>query len=469
MAVTLLLQSAPLLLLVGLLLSGRAGPLPAVLAALAASLPAAWVSLPAGTALPGFVLEEALRGAFLAAQPIGVVVGGLLFHAAVEDRGEDGAAVPATPRAIFTATLLMGVFMETVTGFAVGAVFALAALRGMGIGGAPAAALALLSLVLIPWGGLGPGTALGAALVGAPAQEIAALTALPVAAWLIALGPVIWRLSAAAGVPVPGRERLAQLGLLAAMAAILVLGHRLLPFEILGILAAGVPLLLVLWLAAPPRDAAAWRRAGSAMAPYVLLTAALLAARAVPDPPAFRPYPALPGFPLTHVAVVLLAVAAGLLTRRDRPAARAAAALRRAARPALAMLFYVLLARMLAGSGATAALAQAAAGVLGTAAPYAVPVLGLAGGMVTGSNVGSNAALITVQQALGLAAGLPPLLAPSVHNFAGAAGAGMSFGVMALVCGLLADGTRPAQVWRRLLPSMAAVIVIGWATVALLR
>jgi lactate permease len=74
-----------------------------------------------------------------------------------------------------------------------------------------------------------------------------------------------------------------------------------------------------------------------------------------------------------------------------------------------------------------------------------------------------------VQQALGLAAGLPPLLAPAIHNFAGAAGAGMSFAVTALVCGLLADGTRPAQVWRLLLPSLAAVILIGWAGVALLR
>jgi lactate permease len=90
-------------------------------------------------------------------------------------------------------------------------------------------------------------------------------------------------------------------------------------------------------------------------------------------------------------------------------------------------------------------------------------------GVVTGSNVGSNAAMMPVQQALGLAAGLPPLLAPAVHNFAGAAGAGMSFAGTALVCGLLGDGTRPAQVWRLLLPSFGAIIVIGWATVALLR
>lgn len=465
----LLLQAAPLLVLLGLLLSGRAGPLAAVLAALALALPAAFVSLPAGAAFAGFLSEEALRGLFLAIQPMAVVLGGLLFHAAVERRGAAAARRAATPRAIFTATLLMGVFMESVTGFAVGAVFALAALRGMGIGGPPAAALALLSLCLIPWGGLGPGTALGAALLGVPGQEIAALTALPNAAWMMLLGPVCWRLSAAAGVPVPGRERLAQTALLGAMAAILVLGHRVLPFEVLGILAAGAPLLVALWLADPPRDAAAWRRAGQAMWPYLLLTAALLGARAVPNPPAFQPYPGLPPFPLTHVAVVLLVVSAGLLALRADGAARAAEALKRAARPAAVMMFYVLLARWMAGSGATAALAQAGAAALGGAAPYAVPVLGLAAGMVTGSNVGSNAALMPVQKALGLAAGMPPLVAPAMHNFAGAAGAGMSFAVTALVCGLLADGTRPRAVWRLLLPSMAAVLLVGWAAVALLR
>jgi lactate permease len=110
-------------------------------------------------------------------------------------------------------------------------------------------------------------------------------------------------------------------------------------------------------------------------------------------------------------------------------------------------------------------LAEALAGALGPLAPYAVPVLGLASGMVTGSNVGSNAALMTVQAALGRAAALPELLAPALHNFAGAAGAGMSFAVTAMICGLLADGTRPAQIWRLLLPSMALVLVIGWLAV----
>jgi lactate permease len=74
-----------------------------------------------------------------------------------------------------------------------------------------------------------------------------------------------------------------------------------------------------------------------------------------------------------------------------------------------------------------------------------------------------------VQAQLGQAAGLPPALAPGLHNFAGAAGAGMSVGVVAMLCALLADGTRPGQVWRLLIPSMGLVILLGCLAVPLLR
>ena len=463
----LFVQAAPLLMLLGLLLSGRAGPVLAVVAALAAAIPAAMISLPPDQSGAAFLATEALRGVFLASQPIGVVIGGLLFHAAV---ARDDGPVAAAPdaRRIFIATLLMGAFMESVTGFAVGAVFALATLRAMGIGGAPAGALALLSLCLVPWGGLGPGTLLGAALIGAPAQEVARIAAWPNAAWLLVLGPVCWRLTRAAGIDVPSREKMAQMAMLVVVAALLVAGHIALPFEVLGILSTGVVLVYALWRLDPPRSAADWRRAARALAPYLLLTAALLVARAIPDPPAYHPWPDLPAFRITHVAVVLTCVAALLLASRDAPLALARGAIKRAGRPALVLLLYVLLARWLSGSGATPALAQAAADALGPFAPYAVPPLGLLSGLVTGSNVGSNAALMPMQYRLGLAAGLPPLLAPGLHNFAGAAGAGMSFGVCALICGLLADGTRPTQLWRLLLPSLISIVIIGWIALVIM-
>ena len=140
------LQALPLLLLIGLLFSGRVAALPAVLAALGAAIPAAFVSLPSNIALPGFLGEQMLRGAYLALQPMGVVLAGLLFYAAVSGAAGTQDQAPATARRVFIATLLLGTFMESVTGFAVGAVFALATLRGMGIIGAPAGAMALLAL-----------------------------------------------------------------------------------------------------------------------------------------------------------------------------------------------------------------------------------------------------------------------------------------------------------------------------------
>ncbi|HWL83263.1 MAG TPA: hypothetical protein VNR89_20115 [Roseomonas sp.] len=464
----LLLQSAPLLLLLALLISGRAGPVAACLTALAASLPAVWSTLPADAMPLAFLGWESLRGAFLAFQPISVLAGGLLFHAAVVRLAPAGlVARPATPRRIFAATLLGGAFVESVTGFAVGAVFALAQLRRMGLSGAPAGALALLALVMVPWGGLGPGTALGAALVGLPAQKVALATAWPQAGWLLCLVPVGWHVTGAAGFIVPGREKLVQLGLMSMVVALLLAANLALPFEVAGILAAGLPLLAVLWRLDPPRGRQGWRHALLALAPWAGLTLALLLARSWHGAPALQPWPDLPGLPLNHVAVVLWSVSALLLALRPYGAlSTAGMALARARRPILAMLLYVLLGRWLAGAGVASGLATAAAGALGPFAAYALPPLGLLSGMVTGSNVGSNAALMPVQATLGHTAGLPLVNAAGLHNFAGAAGAGMSFGVTAMVAGLLADGTRPAQLWRLLAPSMLAVLLCGWAAVA---
>jgi lactate permease len=462
------LQALPLLLLIGLLFSGRVAAVPAVLAALLAAIPAAFVSLPSNIALPGFLGEQMLRGAYLALQPMGVVLAGLLFYAAVSGASGTQDQAPATARRVFIATLLLGTFMESVTGFAVGAVFALATLRGMGIIGAPAGAMALLALCLIPWGGLGPGSLLGAALIGLPAQEVLRITALPNAVWLLLLGPVLWRLCTAAGLAVPAAEKLAQMGYLLAVAALLVSCHWLLPFEVIGVIATGLPLIFALWRLDPPQNAAAWRKALARLGPYAFLTLALLAARAVPNPPAWQPFADLPAFPITHVSLVLGAVALLLLARRTGAVALAQGAIKRGRRPAMIMLLYVLLARWMGESGATAALAREAAAALGPLAPYAVPPLGLMAGIVTGTNIGSNAAVMPVQYKLGLAAGLPPALAPGVHNFIGAAGAGMSFAVTGMICGLLADGTKPVALWRLLWPSLAAVLVLGWGAMAFL-
>ena len=121
-----LLEIAPLLVLLGLLASGRVTPITACCGALLASLPALLALEGAG--LGGFLLRESLLAGFLAMQPVAVVAGGLLFHAAVSAPGP-AEARPISAARIFAVSLPLGVFLESVTGFSVGAVFALSALR----------------------------------------------------------------------------------------------------------------------------------------------------------------------------------------------------------------------------------------------------------------------------------------------------------------------------------------------------
>jgi lactate permease len=459
-------QALPLLLLLVLLVSGRAGPIAACLVALAAALPAVAVSLPPGAGFGGFLWTETLRAIFLGLQPVAVLSGGLLFSAAAAP--PVAGAVAPSPRRVFV-LILAGTFVESVTGFGVGAVFTLTSLRAMGLSGASAGAMALMSLCLVPWGGLGPGTALGAALAGRPVAELSFVTALPQAAWLVTLPPVLWALLRREGMAVPWRERAAQAGMQAAVAALLLLAARFLPFEAAGIAATGPVLLIALWRLDPPRDARARRRAAAVLGPWILLTACLLGARLWHGAPAWQPFGDLPAWPVTHAATVLWSVSLLLLAWRPDGMARLRALLPRVRRPAVAMLLYVVLGRWLAGSGAAAALASGIAGALGGLAPFAIPPLGLLAGLVTGSNVGSVSALMPVQVGLGAAVGLPPWLAPGLHNFSGAVGAGVSFAVTAIICGLLADGTRPAALWRLLLPAMLTALLAGLGTVALLR
>jgi len=458
------LQALPLLLLLGLLGSGRVAPVPACLVALAAALPGIATVLPPGLSLPAFLLAETPRALFLGALPVAILSGGLLFSLVAAPRAE---AVVATPRRAYL-TVLAGSFVESVTGFAVGAVFTLSALRAMGIRGVPAGGLAILSLWLAPWGGLGPGLALGAALAHRPLDEVSAVSALPHAVWLMTAMPVLWALLVRAGLAVPRRERLVQFGLQAALAGLVALGAQVLPGEVVAVVATGTVLVPSLWSLAPPRDAAARRRAVEAAGPWALLAALLLLGRLWHAAPAWQPFPGLPPVPVTHVAVVLWAVSLGFLAFRADAVPRLREMLSRMPRPAAAMMLYVLLGRWLAGSGVATALAASIAAGLGPLAPYAIPPLGMLGGVVTGSNVGAAAAMMPVQAGLGAAAGLPPWLAPGLQNFAGGAGAPFSFAATAIVCGLLADGTRPPDLWRALAPLMLSLLAIGWAAVAIL-
>ena len=456
--ITFALHALPLLVLVGLLASGRTGPVPACLVALACSLPVAWIA--SGGDLAGFAVAQTVRGAWLAFPAMAIVSGGLLFHTATERPSSQVASEGGSQ--MFTAAFLLGPFAESVTGFGVGSIFAIGAMQRAGAAGAPAAAMGLLALCLIPWGGLGPGSALGAALAEVPAQPMLARNAAQAAAFMLGLLPLFWHWAALSGHAVPARERLGQCGWVAAAGGLLLLWLHLLPWELAGMLATGPLLVARLLLTAPLRGAAAWRRALLAALPYAMLVGAILLTRLWTSPPAWQPLPGLPPLPLTHVAAVIWLVALLLLLlRRISPLA----SLRRARRPMLAILSFVVLSRWLFAAGTPAVLAGGLESLLGPFARYGTPLLALMSGFVGGSNVASNAMMMPLQAALGRLQGLPATLLPAVQNFTGAQASMFSPQVVGVFGGLA--GVTPGPVWRLAWPVFVLLLVIGLATVAL--
>jgi lactate permease len=473
----LMIQALPLLALVVLLASGRAGPGLACLAAMILALPAASLALGTAAALPAFAVRSLAEGLWLAVVPVGIIAGGLLFHACVIDlRGTPPGSGDAPPAGgggdstggsvadrLFTAAFLLGPFSETVTGFGVGTVFAVGAVRAAGIGGAAAAAIGLMAQPLIPWGGLGPGTAIGAALAGVDPQAMALRNALAVAPELLTLLALFWGWCRLAGVVVPWPARLRQALWLSAVAALLILLHFVLPWELCGMAATGPVLALRLLHAHPPRTAAGRSRAVALAAPYLLLVGLLLGLRLWTDPPSLHPFTGLPALPLNHAMVALWLAALALLALAGRGPRFAVHALRRARRPAIALLAFVVLARVLANAAVPTALAHALVAGFGTAAPFASPLMAAVAGFFAGTNVGSNSAMMPLQAALGHSAGLGPLVLPAVQN--GTLALVISPQLVAVASSLAGPEVTPRAVWRIMWPVGIVAVVVGTVSV----
>ncbi len=460
---TLLLQALPLLTLIALLASGRVGAVPACTIAMAVSLPAVLLHAD-GAALPGLLADALAQGAWLALVPCAIIAAGMVFHAAIPEQPATGsAALPVDT--IFTAAFLLGPFTETVTGFGVGLVFSLGVMRRAGVGGSHAALMALISQLFIPWGGLGPGTAIGAALAGISPGALAAASAWITSAMLILLLPAFWHWCRLAGHPVPGPTKIRHGVWVLAICVGLVLWHRLAPWELCGALATGTVLIARLWLAAPPRNAAALRHAIAAAAPYLLLIGILLASRLWPNPPSWQPIANLPAVPLTHAMVGIWLAALVQLSLRPRRLARLADALRRVRRPVSALLMFALLSRLLFNAGVPQGLALALAAAFGGAAPFAGPLLAGIAGFLAGTNVGANSVMMPLQAELGRLAGLPPVLLPSIQN--GTAFLLVSPQLTAMAAGVAGAGATQAEIWRRAWPVPLAALLVGLAVVGL--
>lgn len=427
-----LVSLLPLLLVLGLLASGRASALVAGLAGLAATLLAAVaLVLPARgpAALAPLFARETAAGTWLAWHVIAIIASGMFFHRCLQARAaarqaHDDGGLAATPRRLWAVCFLVAPFAESVTGFGVGYIIALGALARLGIGGLPALLLGLFSQSLVPWGALAIGTTVGATLAGVTVNQLgvgSAILQVPVHALYLVL---YWRIARAAGQPVPTAQKADDVAWTAALLGLVLLFNLYSDVEIAG--AAATALLLALRFLRDERpDGARLAATLRAHAPYVALTLALCATRLVPplrdflkplgavkpfaDQPAFAPLYA-PGFWLVMVG----AVAAW---RARAPLARIVADTGRGAwRACTVTLLFVVMAEFYVGTGMAQSIAEALRAGAGRGAATAVPLFAAAGGFLTGGGAAANAMLMPMVTALAQALAIDPAWIAAVQN-----------------------------------------------------
>ncbi|TWA65639.1 lactate permease [Azospirillum baldaniorum] len=436
--------------------------------------------------LPGLLPAVALKageGAWLAWHAMSIIAAGLLFHRAFEARAVKAEAqveakTPAERRrAVFVACLLAGPFAESVTGFGVGLVVALAMLRPLNLPPAHAAALGLFSQMLAPWGALGVGTRVGAELIGVSFTELGTASAALMVIVLPSLLLVFWRLIHGAGLTSSLTDRARDVALMLALAGLLWLTNRFVAPELGGGLATAM-LLLAVEARRLPRDAAGLSRLLALLWPYVVLVGGLMATRLVPPLSGWTanllvldPFGGLAPMPLLrHPSTWLVAIALVMLASlpRGRALVVAGPALRAALVPMAATLVFVELAAFMAASGGAAAFGQAWQAVAGSAAVLAVPVLGAATGMLTGSNTASNALMMHIQVNLASGSGLPLIAAAAIQVVAGSVCTLLTPGRIVLASSLLGLTKAESAIYRLALPIGVAstasllAVVIAW-------
>mgnify|MGYP003348375206 CR=1 FL=1 len=410
----------PLLLVLGLLASGRASALTAGVAGLAATI--------AVTGAPkALLLREIPAGLWLSWTVIAIIAAGMFFHRCTLTRiasGDGAAQSSVTSRQLWPVCFLLAPFSEAVTGFGVGYIIALAALRRLGLGGIPALLFGLYSQSLVPWGALATGTTVGATLAGLTPNQLglaSAVLQIPTHALYLL---IYWRFARESGIAVPAAQKLDDALWTALLLALVWLMNRFADPEIAAAAPCALLLALRFWRDERP-DAGRLRRAVVDNAPYVALTLALCATRLVPplrdvlkplwalrpydNQPAFAPLYA-PGFYLVTIGLFVAFNARASLAHILRDTARSAW------RSCAVTLAFVVMAELYVGSGMAQQIAQALQAAAGRGAALSVPFFAAVGGFLTGGGSAANAMLMPMVIALARAIAIDPAWIAAVQN-----------------------------------------------------
>lgn len=477
---TVLTAAAPLVLVIALLASGRFGALAAGAAGLVATVLAA-LALRGTEGFTGFAVSQTLVGSWLSWQVISIVVGGVFFYRCVAGRAPTVSAAPAPAaapdhRRLYFVCFLLGPFAESVTGFGVGYIIALAAVTRLGVGGVPALLFGLYSQSMVPWGALAAGTTVGGLLTGLSPTTLGALCGLlqmPVHLGYLAL---FWYFRRGVGPAPSAAQRLDDLAWTVAIVAAVWASHLIIDVEIAGAAPLGV-LTALRWLRDERPDGAALRRAASSAAPYAALTVALVLTRTVASLQAvlkslwaWQPLSGQPPFPPFYAPGFWL-FAVGLLSAlalRAPLASIARATVRAAWRPSVVTLLFVVMAAFYVAAGMAAIIADALSAAVGSSAALATPLFAAIGGFLTGSGAASNAMLMPMQAALAAETGLPLDWVAAVQNSVTTNLTMLSPIRVSMGAAILALASGDGAVYRRAWPLALPPLLVGVATILVL-
>ena len=461
----------PLLLVLVLLASGRVSALVAGLAGLAATVAASGAS-------PGLLGREIPAGLWLSWQVIAIIAAGMFFHRCTLARGAhgDGTTVEATPRRLWPVCFLLAPFAEAVTGFGVGYIIALAALRRLGLGGLSALLLGLYSQSLVPWGALATGTTVGATLAGLTPNQLglaSAILQVPIHLFYLLL---YWRFAREAGLPVAAAQKLDDAVWTALLLLLIWLMNTYADTEIAAAAPCAFLLALRFWRDEHP-DLARLKRAVADNAPYVALTMALCATRLVPplrdflkplwalkpydNQPAFAPLYA-PGFWLLSIGIVVVFRARASLTKVAVDTAKGAW------RSCAVTLAFVVMAELYVGSGMAQQIAEALRAIAGRGAALSVPLFAATGGFLTGGGSAGNAMLMPMVTALARAIAVDPAWVAAVQNSVCTNLTMLSPIRVTMGLAILALAMPDSALYRRAWPLALPPLVVGVAAIAAL-
>lgn len=450
--IDLLAAAAPLVLALGLLALGR------VVWAAPSALVLALVLVPIAFPLPVGDLLGAVRGGVpTVIEVAGLLWAGILLARVLEAVGAQSAMAQflarygVTPtRTVLLVVLGLAPFAEAVTGFGVGAVIALPVLLGLGLSPLRAASIALLGLNLVPWGAMAVGTLVAADLGGVPVDDLGLVSV----AWNVpvSLTAAIVAVILAHGRAPRGRDWV-EILLTTGLQHGLLLGASASVGTVPAAAVACLLLLTVLVLRARVLDGVVGGP-GAVLRPALLAGVVLLVGlvlsrvligRTGAPGEALSVAERVISSPVTWMLVAAAVIwwvrpwgAAGAVLARPSGRRVAASAWALWVPVTITTVGFLLLGVVMAGTGMSTALAEAAVQALGVGYLVVGPLLSGLGGFLTGSNAGSASmfAASAAEAADGLR--IDPLQVLAVQSVTASALAAASPARVALVIGMLA-------------------------------